>query len=157
MDKDIIQSIKARKDAFYASFNVSAEAQKKIDSLFEQIEKLASKCKNVGEFEAEFSKSPLNQKYLDLFTEIATKCTPKAAAPKADTSGVGKMVAEGVAAGAAESAIDQAIDNVVPTRAAVHQKVYDKARKIPGVGDAIDAAEKAGYVGHLAKLFGKKK
>ena len=66
MDKDILQSIKTRKDALSASFNVSAEAQKKIDALFGEIEKLASKCKNVGEFEAEFQKSPLNQKYLDL-------------------------------------------------------------------------------------------
>lgn len=157
MDKDILQSIKVRKDAFFASFNVSAEAQKKIDALFEQIEKLAQKCKNVTEFEAEFNKSPLNQKYLDLFTEIATKCAPKVAAAKANISEIGKTITGGVAAGVADSALDQAIDNVVPTRAAVHQKIYDEARKIPGVGDAIDTAEKAGYAGHLAKLFKKKK
>ena len=45
----------------------------------------------------------------------------------------------------------------MPTRAAVHQKASDTLRGIPGVGDAIDVAEKAGYAGHLAKLFGKKK
>ena len=46
--------------------------------------------------------------------------------------------------------------SVVPTRAAVHQKAYDEARKVPGVGDVIDVAEKAGYASHLVKLFKKK-
>lgn len=157
MDKNIKQSIDARKDAMGASYKIEADVQKKIDALFVEIEKLGEKCKDAGEFETEFQKSPLNQKYLDLFTEIATKCAPKAAAPKVDTSEIGKMVAAGTAAGVAESAADDALRNVVPTRAAVHQKVHDEVQGIPVVGDAIDVAEKAGYVGHLAGLFKKKK
>lgn len=157
MEKLVKQSIDARKDAMGASYKIDAGMQKKIDALFAEIEKLGEKCKDVGEFEAEFAKSPLNQKYLDLFTEVATKCSAKVEAPKASMDGVGKMVAGGVAVGVAESVLDQAVDNVVPTRAAVHQKAYDEVRKIPGVGNAVDVAEKAGYVGHLAKLFGKKK
>ena len=157
MDKLIKQSIDARRDAFGASFKIDAEMQKKIDALFAEIEKLGEKCKDSGEFEAEFAKSPLNQKYLDLFTEIATNCQPKVAAPKVDTSGIGKMIAGGVAVGALESAADDAIRKVVPTRAAVHQKAYDEARKVPGLGTAIDVGEKASYAGHLAKLFKKKK
>ncbi len=157
MDKLIKQSIDARKNAFSASYKTDAEMQKKINVLFAEIDKLGEKCKDVGEFETEFQKSPLNQKYLDLFTEIATKCTPNMAAPKVDTSGIGKAIAGGVAAGALESAADDAIRKVVPTRAAVHQKAYDEVRKIPGVGDVIDVAEKASYGVHVAKLFGKKK
>ena len=144
MDKLIKQSIDARKNAFSASFEIDAEMQKKIDALFVEINKLGEKCKDAGEFETEFQKSPLNQKYMDLFTEIATK-------------GATKNAMKGAAIGAVESVAEQALRNVVPTRAAVHQKAYDEARKIPGVGDAIDAAEKASYVGHLAKLFGKNK
>ena len=144
MDKLIKQSIDARKNAFLASYKVDAEMQKKIDALFAGIDKLGEKCKDVGEFETEFQKSPLNQQYLDLFTEIATK-------------GATKNAMKGAAIGAVQSVAEQALRNVVPTRAAVHQKAYDEARKIPGVGDAIDAAEKASYAGHLAKLFGKKK
>ena len=41
--------------------------------------------------------------------------------------------------------------------AAVHQKAYDAVRDIPGLGDAIDIAEKASYAAHLGKLFKKKK
>ncbi len=111
MDEYIKQSIDARKNAFSASFEISTEMQKKIDALFAEIEKLGAMCKDVGEFEAEFSKSSLNQKYMDMFTEIATKATAK-------------TVAKGAAVGAVQSAAEQALRNVVPTRAAVHQKAY---------------------------------
>ena len=151
------QSIDARKNALSASYEVDAGMQKKIDALFTEIEKLGEKCKDAGEFEAEFSKSPLNQKYLDLFTEVATKGQAKVSAPEVSKSEAMKTVAKGTVAGAAESAVDQAIDNVVPTRAAVHQEVSDAARKVPVLGDAIDIGQKASYLGHLGKLFGGKK
>ena len=158
MDKLIKQSIDARKNAFSASYKVDAEMQKKIDALFAEIDKLGEKSKDAGEFEAEFQKSPLNQQYLDLFTKIATKCAPNTAAPKVDTSGISKTIAGGVAVGALESAADDALRRVVPTtRAAVHQKTYDAARSVPGLGDAIDIAKKASYAAHLGKLFRKKK
>ena len=151
------QSIDARKNALSASYEVDAGIQKKIDALFTEIEKLGGKCKDAGEFEAEFSKSPLNQKYLDLFTEVATKGQAKVGAPEVSKSEAMKTVAKGTVAGAAESAMDQAIDNVMPTRAAVHQEVSDAARKVPVLGDAIDIGQKASYLGHLGKLFGGKK
>lgn len=158
MDKLIKQSIDARKNAFSANYKVDAEIQKKIDALFAEIDKLGEKSKDAGEFEAEFQKSPLNQQYLDLFTEIATKCAPNTAAPKVDTSSISKTIAGGVAAGIAQSAAEQAFQNAVPTtRAAVHQKAYDAARSVPGLGDAIDIAKKASYATHLGKLFRKKK
>ena len=144
MDKIIRQSIDARKAAYANSFEIDAEMQKKIDALFSEIEKLGEKCKDAGEFEAEFSKSPLNQKYMDLFTEIATKS-------------VTKNAVKGAAVGAGQSVAEQALRNVVPTRAAVHQKAYDEVRKIPGVGDAIDISEKASYASHLVKLFKRNK
>ena len=145
MDKLIKQSIDARKAAYSNSFEIDAKVQKKIDELFVEIEKLGEKCKDTGEFEAEFQKSPLNQEYMDLFTEIATKDTTK-------------NVIKGAAVGVAQSAAEQALQNAVPTtRAAVHQKAYDVARSVPGLGDAIDIAEKASYAAHLGKLFRKKK
>ena len=157
MDKYITQSITARREAFGMNFEIDAEAQGRIEALFAEIEKLGAKCKDVGEFETEFAKSPLNQRYLDLFTEIATNSTAKAAAPKSSGAGVGKIVAGGVVAGVAESAAEQALQNVVPTRAAVHQKAYDAARSVPVIGDAIDLGQKASYAAHLGKLFKKKK
>ena len=148
MDKYIKQSIDARKDAIEGSCKLDAEGKKKVAELFDEIKKLGEKCKDVGEFEAEFSKSPLNQKYMDLFTELATKAAGKQAAGQ---------VAKSMAVGAIEGAARNALGNVVPTRAAVHQKVSDEVRSVPVVGDVIDAGQKASYLGHLGKLFRKKK
>lgn len=157
MDKYVKQSIDSRKNALSASYEINAEVQGKVDALFSEMEKLGEKCKDVGEFETEFQKSPLNQKYLDLFTEVATKCQPKTAAPKASGAGVAKMVAGGAATGVMESVADDALRKVVPTRAAVNQEVTDAVRKTPVVGEVVDVAEKASYVSHLGKLFGKRK
>ena len=167
MDKYINQSITVRREAFGANFEIDAEAQGKIDALFAEIEKLGAKCKDVGEFETEFAKSPLNQRYLDLFTEIATKGvvknTVKGAGSADDLAKDAKKnatasVVKGAAVGVAQSAAEQVLQNAVPTtRAAVHQKAYDVARSVPGLGDAIDIAEKASYAAHLGKLFRKKK
>ena len=157
MDEYIKQSIEGRKNAIGATYEVSTGMQKKIDALFGEIEKLGGKCKDVGDFEAKFAASPLNQKYLDLFTEVATNSQVKATVPKVDKSGIAKIVAGGTALGVAESALDQAVNNVVPTRAAVNQEVTDAVRKTPVIGDAMDIVEKAGYAAHLGKLFGKKR
>ena len=148
MDQYIKQSIDGRKSAFSASFEISAEMQKKIDALFKEIEKMGAGCKDVGEFETKFAASPLNQKYLDLFTEIATGSAGKQAA---------KQTAKSMAAGAAEGLVRNAVGGVIPTRASVHQKISDEVRGVPVLGDAIDIGQKASYAMHLGKMFGARK
>ena len=118
MDKYIKRSIDSRKNAISATYDVDTEMNKKIDKMFDKIEKIGTNCKDVGDFEAKFAASPLNQQYLDLFTEIATSGQAKVAVPEVSKGEIGKMVAGGTAAGIAESAAAQAINNVVPTRAA---------------------------------------
>ncbi len=163
MDEYIKQSIDSRKQAMFNTYEVGAGEKKKIDALFSEIEKLGRQCKDVGEFEAEFNKSPLNQQYLDLFTEVATSSKVKSAivddakAKSTKKQTVGKMVAEGMVEGAADNALRQAKDAVLPTRAAVHQEAHDALQKVPVVGDAMDIGQKAGYAMHLGKLFGRKK
>lgn len=148
MDEYIKQSIEGRKNAIGATYEVSAEMQKKIDALFGEIEKLGGKCKDVGDFEAKFAASPLNQEYMNLFTEIATGAVNKRAAGQ---------VAESMAGGVVEGMARNALGNVVPTRASARQAVDDTLRKTPVVGDVIDISQKAGYVAHLGKLFGGRK
>jgi hypothetical protein len=157
MDEYVKQSIESRRNAIFAAYDVKGELLKKVEALFAEMEKLGASCKDVGDFEAKLAGSPLNQKYLDLFTEIATNSTAKTAAPKASGAGVGKMVAGGIVAGVAESAAEQALRKVVPTRAAVNQKATDAVRGVPVLGDAIDVGQKASYAAHLGKLFRKKK
>ena len=144
MDENIKNSIDARKNALSASYDIPTSMQKKVDNLFKEMENLGKKCKDVSEFETEFAKSPLNQEYLDLFTEIAK-------------SSVAKTVAKGTAVGIVGSIADQAKNAVLPTRASVNQKAHDAVQSVPVFGDAVDLGQKAGYVAHLGKLFKKKK
>ena len=148
MDKYIKQSIDSRKSAFSVSFEINADMQKKIDALFDEIEKLGTKCKDVGEFETKFAASSLNQKYLDLFTDVATGSAGKQAA---------KQAAVSMADGAVEGMVRNAIGDVVPTRAAVHQKASDATRGVPVLGDVIDISQKASYAMHIGKLLGNRK
>ena len=136
------QSIESRKNAIFAAYNVEGELLKKVEALFAEMEKLGASCKDVGDFEAKLAASPLNQKYLDLFTEIAK-------------GEVAKTTAKGAVAGIAQSAAEQALRKIVPTRAAVNQKATDALRGVPVVGDVMDIGQKASYAGHLGKLFRK--
>ena len=149
MDKNVEQSIRARKDVIFTTYDVKDEKMlAKIDKLFGEIEKLGVKCEDVGEFENRFAASPLNQEYMNMFTEIATKSVNKQAAGQ---------VAASMAGGIVEGMARNALGNVVPTRASARQAVDDTLRKTPVVGDAIDIGQKAGYVAHLGKLFGGRK
>lgn len=148
MDEYIKQSIEGRKNAIGATYEVSTEMQKKIDALFEKIEKFGAKCKDVSDFESKFATDSLNQEYMNLFTEIATGAVNKRAAGQ---------VAESMAGGVVEGMARNALGNVVPTRASARQAVDDTLRKTPVVGDVIDISQKAGYVAHLGKLFGGRK
>lgn len=149
MDKNIEQSIKARKDVIFTTYDVKDEKTlKKIDELFGEINDFGKKCKDVSEFETKFAASSLNQEYMNLFTEIATNSASKQAA---------EQVAAGMAGGAIESMARNAFGGVIPTRASARQAVDDTLRKTPVVGDVIDISQKAGYVAHLGKLFGGRK
>ncbi|MBR6505926.1 hypothetical protein IKT18_03810 [Candidatus Saccharibacteria bacterium] len=148
MDEYVKQGIEARKNAIFAAYDVKGDALKKVEKLFSEMEKLGASCKDVGEFESKLAASPLNQQYLDLFTEIATESAGKQAAGS---------VAKSMATGAIEGVARNALGSVVPTRAAVNQKAMDSVRGVPVLGDAVDLGQKASYAAHIGSLFKKKK
>ena len=154
MDQYVKASIDGRKNAIFAAYDLDDGMRKKVDGLFSEMEKLGAECKDVGEFESKLAASPLNQKYLDLFTEVAMDSQAKTTAPKAAKGGVGKTIAGGIVGGIAESAAERAISTVKPTRAAIHQHARDAAMGVPVLGDAIDIGQKASYAAHLGKVFG---
>ena len=142
MDQYVKASIDARKNAF-SSYELNDTQKKEIDDLFVEIEKLGKTAKDAGEFEAKFQASPLNQQYMDMFTKIATD-----SAASATTA----SIATGMVAGAAESVVRDAIGAKVPTtRAAVHQKAYDAARDIPGVGEALNIKQHVDFFSRFKK------
>lgn len=143
MDSVIKSSIDARKNAIVNAYELNDSQQKEVDDLFKEIEKLGESSKDAGEFETKFAASPLNQKYMDMFTKIATDSA---------SSTTTKDIAKGMVAGAAESAVRNAIGAKVPTtRAAVHQKAYDAARDIPGVGEILTAKQHVDFFSRFKK------
>lgn len=143
MDNAIKTSIDARKNAITSAYELNEQQKKEVDGLFSEIEKLGKSCKDAGDFETKFAASPLNQKYIDLFTKVATDSA--SATTKKD-------LAAGVVAGAAKSAVKNAIGSAVPTtRAAVHQKAYDAARDIPGVGEVLSVKQHVDFLKRFRK------
>ena len=152
MDQYVKQSIEGRKQVFFTTYELDEAAKDKINKLFVEIEKMGAGCKDVTEFEAEFAKSPLNQKYMNLFTEIA------ASVPVKGVAGVDKAdVAQSVVDDVADNAISQLRQSTHTTNAAINQAGRDALRRVPVLGDAIDIGEKASYVSHIAGVFRKKK
>lgn len=143
MDETVKMSIDGRKNAIYNSYELNDKQKQEVEDLFTRIEKLGMEAKDAGDFEAKLATSPLNQEYMDLFTKIATNNV------KSNTT---KSIAAGVAVGVAESAVRSAVGARVPTtRAAVHQKAYDAARDIPGVGEALEVKQYADFFGRFKK------
>lgn len=148
MDKYVEVSIKARKDGIFNAYEVTdAGTLKKIEDLFSEIDALGRSSKDVSEFETKFAASPLNQKYMDIFTELAkTQATANVAGSFA------KQAATGVATNVAREVVQNATGGVVPTsRAAAHQKVMDVARDIPGVGEALEIKQQVDFFGMFKK------
>ena len=154
MDQYVKMSIDGRRQAIEGSYDLSGALKKKVDDLFKEIEKFGADCKDAGEFETKFSASPLNQKYTELFTEIATKLQMKGAEATKARSEAGRAMAGGIMGGIAESAAERAIGTVKPTRASINQHARDAVMGVPVLGDAIDIGQKASYAAHLGKVFG---
>ena len=152
MNEYIKQSIEARRAAIYDNCKVDDKMKKKVDDLFTEIEKFGTKYDDATKFEADFAASPLNQKYIDLFTEIAT--SSQATTRK---KAVGQAITGGIVGGLASRVTDDALRKVVPTRASIHQAKYDMARKIPGLGDALHLKNQVDTVKHFGRLFKRKK
>ena len=143
MDETIKLSIDGRKNAIYNSYELNDKQKQEVEDLFTRMEKLGMEAKDAGDFEAKLAASPLNQEYMDLFTKIATDSVK---------SNATKDMAAGVAKGVAASALRNAVGASIPTtRAAVHQEVYDKARDIPGVGEALEVKQYADFFGRFKK------
>lgn len=147
MDENIVNSIEARKSAITDNYDLKGDLSTKFDQLFKKIEALGKTAKDVGDFEAKFAASPLNQEYNDFFTEVATKNISLKNVAKSSGTSVGEMVSE-VAMDQAGSRLKQA---VAPTRAQINQAAYDKARDIPGVGEAMSIKQHFDFFSRFKK------
>ena len=153
MDEAIKLSIDARKNAFYNAYNITDNNIKnKIDDLFNRINEFGKTCSNSMDFETKFASSELNQEYINLFTEVATTCSPitYASEPRDDI----KSDAEYVLDDALSEAKYIAEDISSPMRHQAYQATYDAVRDIPGVGQVMEANQ---YLNLFNKVTGRNK
>ena len=153
MNESIKISIDARKNAFYNAYNITDNTIKnKIDDLFIRIEELGKTCSDSMNFESKFATSELNQEYINLFTEIATTCSPITYESEERTDI--KSDSEYIVDDALSEAKYIAEDISSPLRHQAYQATYDAARDIPVVGQVMEANQ---YINLFNKVTGKNK
>lgn len=129
MDNIIRNSIDARKNAIFNSYNVTDKKMlDKIDDLFKRIDDFGEKYTDVSAFEAEFANSPLNSEYMNIFVEIAQSEI------KSNKPSVGEVVAGRVGT--------EVKNRIMPSRAVRADKRDQALRNIPVIGDVIDVGQK---------------
>ena len=137
MDDQIKLSIDGRRAAFENAYELTPEAKAKIADLFKDIEALG--------------KSPLNQQYIALFTELAQTCKSKLA-PVSNVDIEPQPTKGEVAADLLKNDLEIAADGTVQHfRGRAYRAAHDKARDIPVVGDAIDLKNKIDFFSRFKK------
>lgn len=137
MDAQIKNSIDIRKNTIFDVYNVDdKEMQIKIENLFLKIEELANECKDVAEFETKFTSSKLNKEYMDLFSELPSKCTLK----NAIKNQVKENFNQQTIANDIKNEIEfQSTESINRIEAHACNQVIDKVSDIPVIGDVIQA------------------
>ena len=149
MNDQIKLSIDGRKAAFANAYELTPDAEKKVDALFKEFEALGKECKDSPDFEAKLAASPLNQKYIDLFTELSQTCKSKLK-PTPDAEIEPQPTKGEIIADLAKNDTEMAVDGTVQHfRGRAYRAARDKARDIPVVGDAIDVKNKIGFFSRL--------
>ena len=155
MDISVKSSIDARMNAILSAYNIEdSNIKPKIDELFGKINNLGEVCKDCSEFETKFASSPLNQEYIDLFTEVATSCKPNNSNIQETDSSYSKGYYKRQIANELEYQLDNA---TLSARSKARQDVYDKARDIPVVDKILEAKQYIDFFGKFKKKDKKDK
>lgn len=150
MNDMVKNTIDARKNAFYSAYNIVDESLKnKIEELFARIYEFGESCQDAMDFETKFASSPLNQEYINLFTEVASNSEPVqyTGDNQVEAKSTSQQVLDEV-----KSDIDYAIkDATLPARRAARQAAYDTARDIPVVGEIMTAKQHIDFFARFRK------
>ena len=150
MNEIVKNSIDARKNAIYNTYEVSNDKLKKeIDELFDRIYEFGKDIKDQSEFETKFNSSELNQEYISLFTKVAqsSPIVKDLSNQNNVVSDVGNMVLD-----EAEMELDSLTH---PMRHQAYQKANDAIRDIPVVGDLLTVKQHVDLAKSLTGQYNK--
>ena len=140
MDQIVKASIDARKNAMINAYEIKDKSIiDKIEELFKKINELGGSCTNSSDFETRFATSDLNQEYINLFTDIASSCSP---INHIDDNSNVKSDKEYILEDIDSEIRYQVEDATQPMRRQATQEAYDKARDIPVLGDMMNIQNK---------------
>lgn len=147
---DVVKiSIDGRKNAIFSAYDIKDQSIiNKIEDLFRRINELGETCKDSMDFESKFASSELNQEYIQLFTEIATKC-PQIVRQTEERHV--KSDAECIAEDVASEIRYQVKDATLPLRRQVHEEALKTARNTPIIGEIMEAKQYADFFGRFKK------
>ncbi len=123
--------IDSRKNAIFASYNVKDPGTlKMIDDFFLKLEEFSKECSDVQDFETKFATSEFSKEYSDLFVLVMNT----------ETDVDGNVPVHEVEE---EYTIQDEIEDDVKRgiRRRVKQDMYNKARSVPLIGDAMTAKQ----------------
>ncbi len=148
---DIERAIEARRHSIFSLYEVEKEKQlKKIDELFEEINKLGEQFDNLQAFENAFNSSELNDRYIKLFSELSQTCKSKISGEYEKVD----MDIKGAVKDTIKTELEmQYYDATMPTRHKVYEESMEKMRSTPILGDLIQMGQTASVL----KRFIKKK
>ena len=147
MNEMVKSSVDARKQAIYNSYNIdNKDIENKVNDFFKELESFASKYNGIMDFENAFQSSELNNKYINLFTEIGSKCKPKTIETNDTVDGT-----EYRETSDAEYMIDELSR---PMRRQARQQMDDTLRSTPIIGDVMEVKQ---HIDLFNKFKGNKK
>ena len=141
MDDIIKSSIESRRNAIFSTYNVKDSGNlKTIEDYFKKVEEFAKDCKDINDFETKFMSSTLSQEYTNIFVQLSqTETTNDGVAPSVVENDEYTMQDE----------LKDDIERGIRRRA--RQEVYDKARDIPVVGEAMTAKQHFDFFSRFKK------
>ena len=136
--------IESRRKAIFSSYDVKNPGTiKMIDDFFDKVREFSRDCKDVQDFETKFATSSLNKEYTELFSMVMQTET--------DSDGNAPVVNE-----EEEYTLQDEINDDVKraVRRKARQDVYDVARDVPVLGEAMTAKQHFDFFSRFRK--GKK-
>ena len=143
-------SIDSRKNAILNSYNIIDQSMiEKLENLFKRIYEFGENCADTMDFESKFASSELNQEYIQLFTEIATKY-PQIVKQRDENRHI-KSDAEYVADEVASEIRYQTRNATEPIRRQMRQEAYDATRNMPVIGDILTVKQHVDFFSRFKK------
>ena len=150
MNENVKNSIDARKNALYSTYEITDDKLKKeIDELFDKIYDFGKDINDQMEFESKFQASPLNQEYINMFTKVA-----QASPMVKDIQNQTNIASE--AANMALDEVEMGLDSLThPMRHQAYQAANDAIRDIPVVGDLLTVKQHVDLAKSLTGQYNK--